>query len=221
MDAIEKSNRSEELPSIYLVEDDISLADSLKTLLDYLDNRCTVFNSGEDFINAFTNSEAIQSGEGCIICDIRLPGMSGVEVFNKLKKEYPKSVWEIILITGHGDVNIAVEAMQNGAFDFIAKPFDPYLLIEKISTAVSLSNANKAIRDYCISYDDRKKTLSKQEELVMTMILKLIPNREIAEKLNISTRTVEVHRSNVFKKMVVNSAVELSLLQERYQLWNR
>ena len=208
-------------PSIYLIEDDAALADSLQTLLDYLGNRCVVFNSGEDFMKAFIESNEHQTGEGCIICDIRLPGMSGLEVFSKLKKDFPKSAWEIILITGHGDVNMAVEAMQSGAYDFITKPFDPYLLIEKITNAVSQSNTNKSERDYCLKYEARQKTLSKQEELVMSMILQLIPNREIAEKLDISTRTVEVHRAHVFKKMEVNSAAELSQLQERYKLWNK
>ncbi len=154
----------------------------------------------------------------CLVTDIRLPKLSGMDMMALLRKEHPECIWPMILITGHADVAMAVDAMHMGAFDFLTKPFDPYLLTQKITAAIEKSHNLKASQDFVMSYEQHQSSLSEQERKIFGMILDNLTSREIAEKLGNSTRTIEVHRASIFKKMGVTSVLELAKNSERYAL---
>lgn len=150
--------------------------------------------------------------------DIRLPKLSGMDMMAVLRKEHPECVWPMILITGHADVAMAVEAMHMGAFDFLTKPFDPFLMTQKLALALEKSHQIKANRDFVATYESHEALLSEQERKIFGMILDNLTSREIAETLGNSTRTIEVHRASIFKKMGVTSILDLAKNSERYAL---
>ena len=203
---------------IQLIEDDAALAQSLLMLLSASNFTCVHYKSAEDFLASVkANSQALGLPT-CVISDIRLPGMTGIEMMAKLKKEHPNCVWPVILITGHADVAMAVDAMHMGAFDFLAKPFDPFMLPKKLSAAIEKSQQLKAEQDFVQAYEHRLVSLSEQERKVFGMILENQTSREIAETLGNSTRTIEVHRAAIFKKMEAASILDLAKHHERYTL---
>jgi FixJ family two-component response regulator len=203
---------------IQLIEDDAALAQSLLMLLSTSNFTCVHYKSAEDFLASVkANSQALGLPT-CVISDIRLPGMTGIEMMAKLKKEHPNCVWPVILITGHADVAMAVDAMHMGAFDFLAKPFDPFMLPKKLSAAIEKSQQLKAEQDFVQAYEHRLVSLSEQERKVFGMILENQTSREIAETLGNSTRTIEVHRAAIFKKMEAASILDLAKHHERYTL---
>lgn len=201
---------------VYLIEDDVALADSMGELFTSLNYEFQHFLNGEDFFQLIAaHPEAVEQS-ACLVCDFRLPGMTGFEVFENIQTNYPQTCWSILMMTGHADVNMAVSAIKSGAFDFVTKPFDPFDLIKKIAAALQQSKKIKTQKDFCKDFDHRHEALTKQEKLVMKKILHNMANREIADELEVSSRTVEIHRSNVFKKMHVSSALELSQQYVRY-----
>jgi len=203
---------------IQIIEDDIPLAQSLQVLLSASNFTCVHYKSAEDFLASVqVNPEALRLPT-CVISDIRLPKLSGLDIFEKLKHEYPQCVWSVIFITGHADVNMAVEAMQKGAFDFLTKPFDPFLLPQKIKAALKKSSQLLDEQNFVRSYEARKATLTEHEQRICTLILQNLTSREIAENLGNSTRTIEVHRASVFRKMEVDSILALAQQDERYKL---
>jgi len=203
---------------IQLIEDDAALAQSLLMLLSAANFTCVHYKSAEDFLASVkANSQALGLPT-CVISDIRLPGMTGIEMMASLKKEHPNCVWPVILITGHADVAMAVDAMHMGAFDFLAKPFDPFMLPKKLSAAIEKSQQLKAGQDFVQTYEHRLTSLSEQERKIFGMILENQTSREIAETLGNSTRTIEVHRASIFKKMEAASILDLAKHHERYTL---
>lgn len=154
----------------------------------------------------------------CLLSDLRLGGMSGYELFLSLKSNYQNLVWKTIFITGHGEVSMAVDVMQHGAFDFVTKPFDPFHLSTKLTHCIAASERKAEELNFIKSHAQKLSTLTPQETNVMSLLLTDMTNKQIAELMDISTRTVEIHRSNMLKKMQVGSAIELSQLNERYQL---
>ena len=203
---------------IQLIEDDAALAQSLLMLLSASNFTCVHYKSAEDFLASVkANSQALGLPT-CVISDIRLPGMTGIEMMASLKKEHPNCVWPVILITGHADVAMAVDAMHMGAFDFLAKPFDPFMLPKKLSAAIEKSQQLKAGQDFVQTYEHRLTSLSEQERKSFGMILENQTSREIAETLGNSTRTIEVHRAAIFKKMEAASILDLAKHHERYTL---
>jgi FixJ family two-component response regulator len=203
---------------IQLIEDDAALAQSLLMLLSASNFTCVHYKSAEDFLASVkANSQALGLPT-CVISDIRLPGMTGIEMMASLKKEHPNCVWPVILITGHADVAMAVDAMHMGAFDFLAKPFDPFMLPKKLSAAIEKSQQLKAGQDFVQTYEHRLTSLSEQERKIFGMILENQTSREIAETLGNSTRTIEVHRAAIFKKMEAASILDLAKHHERYTL---
>ena len=203
---------------IQLIEDDAALAQSLLMLLSAANFTCVHYKSAEDFLASVkANSQALGLPT-CVISDIRLPGMTGIEMMASLKKEHPNCVWPVILITGHADVAMAVDAMHMGAFDFLAKPFDPFMLPKKLSAAIEKSQQLKAGQDFVQTYEHRLTSLSEQERKIFGMILENQTSREIAETLGNSTRTIEVHRAAIFKKMEAASILDLAKHHERYTL---
>ena len=209
----------QKLPNQYpiqLIEDDIDLAQSIMTLLSSLQYTYVHYRNAEDFLDTLKiNPEALKL-TSCVISDVRLPNKSGLDILTILKRDYPQCVWPIILITGHGDIAMAVDALHIGALDFLTKPFDPYLLISKIELAVDKSQALKSHQDFVVHYTQRLSNLTEQEKIVFDLMMKNLSNREIAEHLGNSTRTIEVHRASIFKKMDVESLLQLAQQNERF-----
>lgn len=203
---------------IQLIEDDIALAQSLLMLLSASNYTCVHYKSAEDFLAAVKSNPQALHLPTCVVSDIRLPKLSGMDMMARLRKEHPGCVWPVILITGHADVAMAVDAMHMGAFDFLTKPFDPFLLMQKLTTALEKSHQIKANQDFITTYEQHEAQLSEQERKIFGMILENLTSREIAETLGNSTRTIEVHRASIFKKMGATSILDLAKHSERYAL---
>ncbi len=202
-------------PVAYLVEDEAVLADALAFLLDSRGMASERFDSGEAFLAAVRGRGDWACRPGCIVLDVRMRGMSGIEVFEWLHAAFPGHPVPTIFLTGHGEVSMAVEALKRGAFDFFEKPFNDNRLADRIGEAIAASQqriqANAGAADLRV----RLSRLSAREYEVMREILAGKLNKVIAGDLGISMRTVEVHRANVFAKMEVRSAVELARLLEK------
>jgi len=204
---------------IQLIEDDIALAQSIVALLTSLNHACTHYKNAEDFLLHLKTNPQAMNLTSCVISDVRLPQLSGTELLNILKKDYPDCVWSVILITGHGDVAMAVDSMNSGAFDFLIKPFDPYVLLEKVETSITLSEQIKEHNDFKNDFLARLSLLTEQEDVVCKLMLQNKTSREIAESLGNSTRTIEVHRANILKKMGYDSLLLFAQQNERFELF--
>ena len=206
------------LHPIQLIEDDMAVAQSLLMLLTSSNYTCVHYKNAEDFFAAVANNPQALSLPSCIISDIRLAKLSGLDLLNRITQKYPECVWPVILMTGHGDVEMAVNAMQKGCFDFMSKPFDPFMLITKLHDALVKSVATQKKNIFLSDYLKKHEHLTDQEKRICELILQNLTSREIAEVFGNSTRTVEVHRAAIFKKMGVASVVELAQLAERYSV---
>lgn len=203
---------------IQLIEDDIDLAQSIMGLLSSMQYTYVHYRNAEDFLFSLKNNPEAMKLTSCVISDVRLPDQSGLDILTTLKRNYPKCVWPIILTTGHGDIAMAVDALHLGALDFLTKPFDPYILIEKISQAIERSQFIKTQQNFMFDYSNRLSHLTEHEKIVFEMMMRNLSNREIAEHLGNSTRTIEVHRAAVFKKMEVQSVLQLAQQNERFEM---
>jgi two-component system response regulator DctR len=192
-------------PVAHIVDDDDAIRDALGWLFETRGVQHRTWPSAEDFLAAW------QAGwRGCVVLDIRMHGMTGLECFEALKAR--ECTLPVIFITGHGDVPIAVSALKNGAFDFSEKPFDDNALVDVVLEALASDERRQAMDASSVSVAARLTTLTPREHEVMELILAGKFNKVIADALNISMRTVEVHRARVFEKMDVRSAVELAQL---------
>ncbi len=193
---------SEKSTTIFIVDDDEAIRDSLAVLLKTVDLNATTFSSGDEFLEAYD-----PGWEGCILLDIRMPGTSGMEVQKRLA-ESGCSI-PIIFITGHGDIPMAVEAMHVGAFDFIQKPFRDQDLLDRIDQALTTSNeqGQQAARKKTVQ--NQLQTLTPREQEVMQLVVHGSANKVIAMDLGVSQRTVEIHRARVMEKMQARSLAEL------------
>ena len=152
---------------------------------------------------------------GCILLDVRMPGQSGLALFEKLIASGLALAWPVIFLTGHADVPMAVDTVKRGAFDFCEKPFSDNLLVDRVEQALALSKIRMDARHIHTERQTRLSELTDRERDVLRLVIEGLPNKLIADQLDISVRTVEVHRSRVFDKMNVKSAVELAnLLRE-------
>ena len=192
-------------PTVFLVDDDEAIRDALGWLLQSRDLSCRSFPSAEAFL-AQWNAELA----GCLLLDIRMDGMSGLELFDRLLELGNRL--PVIFLTGHGDVPMAVSSLKKGAFDFVEKPFDDNELVNRVLEAIALDSKRQAAEASSGSLKGRLESLTSREKQVMALILAGKFNKVIADELNISMRTVEVHRANLFEKMGVRTAVELSQL---------
>ena len=192
-------------PIVHIVDDDEELRDALSFLFQSREVMVETYASAEDFIARHSPQL-----EGCIVLDVRMEGMSGLELLERhkaLKINLP-----VILLTGHGDVPMAVEAIKKGAHDFIEKPFNDNELVNKVLAAIESHNKKS---ENIFQNDEvlrRIDGLSTRERQVMDELLSGKPNKVIAHDLNIVLRTVEVHRARIFQKMGVRGAIELANL---------
>jgi len=202
------------LPVAFLVDDEDVVRDALAWLLRSRRLLSEGFASAEAFwqqLQARRGGDAAwPSAPLCLVLDVRMPGTSGLELFERLVDAALLPVLPVIFLTGHGDVPTAVAAVKRGAFDFVEKPFSNNMLVDRIEQALALSAAELSRRRELRSRARRMAELTERESEVMRLVIEGYPNKRIANALGISVRTVEVHRARVFEKMDVKSAVELA-----------
>ncbi|HTO68047.1 MAG TPA: response regulator FixJ [Bradyrhizobium sp.] len=188
--------------NVYVIDDDEAMRDSLNFLLDSAGFAVTLFETAQQFLDALP-----RLAFGCVVSDVRMPGIDGLELLKRLKAL--RSGFPIVVMTGHGDVPLAVEAMKLGAMDFLEKPFDDARLIAMIETA--LRHAEPAAKSDAVAQDiaARIASLSPRERQVMEGLVAGLSNKLIAREYDISPRTIEVYRANVMTKMQANSLSEL------------
>ena len=188
---------------VYIVDDDDAIRDSLSWMFQSRGISCRDFPSAEAFLDSLTPSLS-----GCILLDVRMSGMSGNELFEILRER--GCHMPVIFLTGHGDVPLAVSALKGGAFDFFEKPCDDNQLVDRIVEALKFDEEQRAAAATAESIGARLNRLSTRERQVMERVLAGKLNKVIADELHVSMRTVEVHRSSLFEKMGVKTAVELA-----------
>ena len=202
---------------VFIIEDDIALAKSLGILLSSAGmEKIQHFTSGADFLEAYSSLQTTLQEPGCLLLDIRMPSMSGAELFDRLQTQ--DFAWPVIFMTGHGDLSMAVELIKRGAYDYMTKPFDPMVLITKIQAAVLASTTRIAEHNFKEQHDKKLRSLTPHEIQVFLRILSNKTNREIAEEMHNSIRTIENHRATILKKMATTTALELARHHERFVL---
>ena len=187
----------------YIIDDDAAVRDALQWLLQSRGVQSQAWDSADAFL-ASANSELF----GCCLLDVRMPGMSGIELFDRMRAI--QCQLPVIFLTGHGDVPMAVKALKDGAFDFVEKPYDDNALVDKVLAAFAHDERRIARAESVNLVRQQLAQLTQREHEVMQRILAGKLNKVIADELGIAMRTVEVHRSHIFEKMQVRSAVELS-----------
>ena len=198
---------------VYVIDDDEAMRDSLNFLLDSANYKVALFETALAFLDALPGLEF-----GCVLSDVRMPGLDGIELLKRMKAG--NSTFPILIMTGHGDVPLAVEAMKLGAVDFLEKPFEDDRLVAMIETAIH--QAEPAARSEALTQDiaARIASLSPRERQVMDGLIAGLSNKLIARDYDISPRTIEVYRANVMTKMQANSLSELVRLAMRAGLLN-
>jgi two-component system response regulator FixJ len=193
---------------VYVIDDDEAMRDSLNFLLDSADFKVSLFETALKFLDVLPSLDF-----GCVVSDVRMPGLDGIELLKRMKAG--NSTFPIVIMTGHGDVPLAVEAMKLGAVDFLEKPFEDDRLIGMIETAIR--QAEPSARSEAVAHDiaARVATLSPRERQVMDGLIAGLSNKLIARDYDISPRTIEVYRANVMTKMQANSLSELVRLAMR------
>jgi RNA polymerase sigma factor (sigma-70 family) len=189
-------------PTVFVVDDDMAVRDSLRTLLESVGKKVEVFSSAQDFLDHFKPEDS-----GCLVLDIRMPGISGMELQDRLNKE--GNHIPIIFITGHGDIPIAVSAMRKGAFDFIQKPFSNNEFISRIDDALELNEKQHLQQINHQTIEQRFISLTEREREVLSFITEGKSNKFIAYELGVSQRTVEAHRAHIMEKMQTKSLAHL------------
>lgn len=207
--------------TVYIVDDDASVREGMVWLLRTRRLLSTSFDSAERFVAELDTLQADWAPRtqppqaGCILLDVRMPGLSGLALFEQLLERGIAQAWPVIFLTGHADVPTAVDTVKRGAFDFCEKPFSDNALVDRVEQALALSRERLLERGHRQQLEQRLSELTERERDVMRLVARGLPNKLIADELDISVRTVEVHRARVFDKMEVKSAVELAnLLRE-------
>lgn len=187
---------------VYIVEDDEAVCDSLQLMLESLGRQVKSYDSADSFLADYSQDMA-----GCLVLDIRMPGMNGMELQRRLNEL--NSILPIIFVTGHGDVPMAVKAMQEGAVDFVQKPYREQELLEKIGHAMELDEQNRSSLQQRQIILEHMEELTPREHDVMELMVEGKANKVIAIELDISQRTVEIHRARVMEKLNANSLAHL------------
>jgi len=188
--------------TVYVVDDDQAIRHAMELLMRSVGLNYEIFHSGDDFLAKHSNDRA-----GCLVLDIRMPGLGGLELQEKLNDM--GSTLPIIFITGHGDVPMAVEAMQKGAVDFIQKPFRDQELLDRIGEALRTDQERRSAREEKSEVLGKIEKLTNRERQVLDLVVTGKPNKVIAYELGVSQRTVEIHRARVMEKMQAKSLADL------------
>lgn len=192
----------EQRATVYVVDDDAAMRDSLCWLLSSVSLRAKAFASADEFL-----AEWDPSGPGCLLLDLRMPGLNGLELQERLVRD--GHIIPIIFLSGHGDVPTAVRAMQAGAVEFLTKPFSERFLLERVQAALEQDAQQRKQQRQSEVLRARYAVLTPREREVLHLVVAGKVNREIAEELSISPKTVELHRSNLMKKMHAESIPSL------------
>ena len=201
--------------SVALVDEDEAVLDSLKIFLERRGLTVITFTNAEELLRAIDSGEEFD----CVVTDVRMPGMSGVELQSALASR--NRTWPLILITGHGDVGMAVSALKAGAADFIEKPTDEKRLLASIQEAVAAARETTKEKAELAEVRKRYQELSDRQREVMGLAVQGIANKEIAAKLGISPRTVEHYREHVMERMQAGTFAELVHMAVRLELTSR
>jgi two-component system, LuxR family, response regulator FixJ len=193
---------------VYVIDDDEAMRDSLDFLLGAADFHVTLFESAHKFLDAISTVDF-----GCVVSDVRMPGIDGIELLKRLKAS--RNVFPVVIMTGHGDVPLAVEAMKLGAVDFLEKPFEDECIIGMIDVALRQAESNAQGEAMTHDIAARIASLSPRERQVMDGLIAGLSNKLIARDYDISPRTIEVYRANVMTKMQAGSLSELVRLAIR------
>jgi FixJ family two-component response regulator len=190
--------------TVFIVDDDAAVRDSIQELVESVGLRAESHSSGLAFLASYQPQRS-----GCLVLDVRMAGMSGLvlqEKLNELGARIP-----VIIITGHGDVPMAVHALKAGAVDFVQKPYRHQLLLDSINNALTMDTIARRSLDESQNHDRQLATLTKREQEVLDKLLAGNISKQIARELGISTRTVEAHRQNLLRKLGIGSVKELML----------
>jgi len=193
---------SEPPPTVFIVDDDDAVRDSLRLLFKSLGLPTLGFGSADDFLAAYDPDLP-----GCLVLDVRMPNMSGLELQRKLSLR--GAMIPVIFISGHGDIPMAVEAMQYGAFDFLQKPFRAQELLDRVQRAIERDAENRAAVHAIETVRERLRALTPREREVLDLVVHGRANKAIAGELGVSQRTVEIHRAHVMEKMEARSLAQL------------
>jgi two-component system, LuxR family, response regulator FixJ len=193
---------------VYVIDDDEAMRDSLNFLLGAANFQVTLFEAAHNFLDTISTVDF-----GCVVSDVRMPGIDGIELLKRLKANC--SVLPVVIMTGHGDVPLAVEAMKLGAVDFLEKPFEDDRIIGMIDVALKQAEAGAQGEAMIHDIASRIATLSPRERQVMDGLIAGLSNKLIARDYDISPRTIEVYRANVMTKMQAGSLSELVRLAIR------
>ena len=188
--------------TVYVVDDDKLARESLEWLIESVGLPVKTFDSGQAYLDDYDKSST-----GCLVLDVRMPDISGLDLHAKLKQD--GCTLPVIIMTGHADVEMAVRAMKAGVYDFIEKPYNDSLMLERIQSAIAFDLDNRKEQERINSVKDRIETLTPREQEVLKYVLKSTANKVIASELGISIKTVELHRSNLMSKMQASSVTEL------------
>lgn len=192
----------EDTPTVFVVDDDAAVRASICMLLKSVGIASTPLASAQEFLAGFD-----PHAPGCLLLDVRMPGMSGLELQQQLNQR--GAILPVIFITGHGDVPMAVEAMQHGAFDFLQKPFRDQDLIDRVTKALARDRESRQELQKHEEVRARLASLTPREHDVLQLLAQGQPNKVMASELGLSQRTVEIHRAHVMEKMRARSVAQL------------
>lgn len=192
----------QQVPTVFIVDDDPSIRLAMQALMDSVNLAHEIFASADEYLDKVTDQRP-----GCLVLDIRMPGLGGLELQEELIRR--GNTVPIIFITGHGDVPMAVEAMQKGAVDFIQKPFRDQDLLDRIREAINTDKERREEQQKHAEVAERLARLTNREREVFDLVVTGKPNKVIAYELGVSQRTVEIHRARVMEKMQARSLADL------------
>ncbi|MCA8987225.1 MAG: response regulator transcription factor [Planctomycetaceae bacterium] len=190
------------IPVINVVDDDPAVSQAISVVARSFGYRVALYKSAEDFLYGYDDTQP-----GCILLDVKMPGMSGLELQRMLRSAGVRL--PVIMMSGHGDIQMAVDAMTNGAVTFLEKPFRMQVLGDQIAKAIELDKKDRDEREQQITAREKLESLTDKEKTVLIEIANGLTNRQIADKLNLSVRAIEDRRSRAMKKLKINSIVEL------------
>jgi RNA polymerase sigma factor (sigma-70 family) len=195
-------NSMSDAPTVFVVDDDRAMRKSLRWLIESVDLRVETFESAREFLDNYKSDRS-----GCVVLDVRMPVMSGLELQDYLREQAVDI--PVIIITGYGDVPMAVRAMKAGALDFIEKPVCDQVLLEHIHDAIEIDQKRRLVRADNQEIAERLETLTKREAEVMVFVVAGMSSKEIANELGVSFKTIEAHRAKIMKKMDAKSVPHL------------
>jgi FixJ family two-component response regulator len=199
---------SQESPTVFVVDDDVSIREALKNLFRSVGLNVKTFGTAQEFL-----SSRRPDMSGCLVLDVRLPGLSGLDLQGQLVEANVPI--PIIFITGHGDIPMSVRAMKAGAVEFLSKPFRDQDLLDAVQQAIERDGAARAQRAEVTEVRDRYQSLTSREQEVMALVVLGLLNKQIAGELGTSEATVKLHRGKVLHKMQANSLADLIRMAEK------